>query len=61
MYLEGGISSMQTVGINALRANPGILGKALDSGDYLPINRRGTPLRIAATCDGGLLDLGFRK
>jgi len=52
---------MQTVGINALRANPGILGKALDSGDYLPINRRGTPLRIAATCDGGLLDLGFRK
>lgn len=52
---------MQTVGIKALQTNPGVLSKALDSGDYLLITRHGKPLGIAAAFDDGLLDLGFRK
>ncbi len=52
---------MQTVGIKALQTNPGILSKALDSGDYLLITRHGKPIGIAAAFDDGLLDLGFRK
>lgn len=52
---------MQTVGIKALQTNPGVLSKALDSGDYLLITRHGKPLGIAAAFDAGLLDLGFRK
>ncbi|QVL48007.1 MAG: UPF0175 family protein [Thiocapsa sp.] len=52
---------MQSVGIKALQTNPGVLSKVLDSGDYLLITRRGKPFGIAAACDDGLLDLGFRK
>jgi predicted HTH domain antitoxin len=52
---------MQTVGIKALQTNPGVLSKALDSGDYLLITRHGKPIGIAAAFDDGLLDLGFRK
>jgi len=52
---------MQTVGIKALQSNPGVLSKALDSGDYLLITRHGKPIGIAAAFDDGLLDLGFRK
>jgi|MudIll2142460700_1097286.scaffolds.fasta_scaffold800541_2 predicted HTH domain antitoxin len=52
---------MQTVGIKALQTNPGVLSKALDSGDYLLITRRGKPFGIAAAFDDSLLDLGFRK
>lgn len=52
---------MQTVGIKALQTNPGVLGKALDRGEYLLITRRGKPIGIAAAFDDALLDLGFRK
>ncbi len=52
---------MQTVGIKALQTNPGVLGKALDHGDYLLITRRGKPIGVAAAFDDKLLDLGFRK
>jgi len=52
---------MQTVGIKALQTNPGVLSKALDSGDYLLITRHGKPIGIAAAFDDALLDLGFRK
>lgn len=52
---------MQTVGINALQTNPGVLSKALDNGDYLLITRDGNPIGIAAAFDDALLDLGFRK
>jgi hypothetical protein len=36
---------MQTIGIKALQTDPGLLGKALDSGDYLLIraDRTGRP------------------
>lgn len=52
---------MQTVGIKALQTNPGVLGKALDAGDYLLITRRGKPIGVATAFDDRLLDLGFRK
>ena len=52
---------MQTVGIKALQTNPGVLSKALDSGDYLLITRHGKPIGIAAAFDDILLDVGFRQ
>lgn len=51
---------MQIVGIKELKNNPAVLTKAVESGEYLLISRRGKPFALATALDDEVFDLGLK-
>jgi predicted HTH domain antitoxin len=52
---------MQTIGVKALKTNPGSLSKAFEDKRRVLITRRGEPIGVAAPFDEQLIELGFLR
>ncbi len=49
---------MKTVGVRALRENPGILNQCADSGEYVLLTNRNQPMSLSVPFNRNLIDNG---
>lgn len=49
---------MRTIGVRALRENPGVLSKCASKGEYVLVTNRNTPLSLSIPFTDDLLDAG---
>ena len=49
---------MKTIGVRALRENPGVLSQSAEAGEYVLVTNRSDPVSLAIPFDEDLLQLG---